>query len=441
MVKVALVLPAGLIGRRHRLTWFSSLVVHASAIGWLWVTANRTTPALGAGPDQSRGSSPMVERGEAVPGEYGVMVDETSIDSIDALLRHPSGNPVAHLDRGDPGRGGDPRTEAQALNLAEADEQARLSPDLLTRFDRDQLQRLRVARSRFSWDDRRSTTHPAELTLVATGPGFVRERRPWSSLTPSRGLSDPQPPRERGAVAEGSPTQLSEDAETRAFRGSIRLGGVESAAGEGLPSAVAGPRHRSSAPVGTARPAVMTGPVAVVAIDRARPLDNQEVEQEVATTVQSLVQASTAGGLPGEGGGGSIGGGAPGAGGTSGDTFRAHALGTGGEHRDDWTDDPALVPYFRQLHHRIDPLWADAFPRSALLDLKQGTVILDFTVFPDGHVVVAWPPWRPSGVDEFDRNCADAVRRAAPFPPFPPELGDSPLHIRAPFAARSPLVK
>jgi len=441
MVKFALVFPAGLIGRRHRLTWFSSLVVHASVMGWLWVTASRRAPALDARPDPGRGSSPSFERAEATPGEYGVMVDETSIDSLGVPPQRPQGNPVAHLDRGDPGRGGDPRIHAQALNLADADDQARLSPDLLTRFDRDQLQRLRVARTRFSWDDRRSTTHPAELTLVATGPGFVRERRPWSPLTPSRGMTDSEPPRERGAVAQGSLIHPSEEAVMRAFRGGIRVGGVESTAGEGLAAVDPGLRHRSAAPVGTARPAVMTGPVAVVAIDRARPLDNQEVEQEVATTVQSLIQASTAGGLPGEGSGGTSGGGAPGVGGTSGETSRAHPLGTGGERHDEWTDDASLVPYFRQLHRRIDPLWTDAFPKSALLDLKQGTVILDFTVFPDGHVVVAWPPWRPSGVDEFDRNCADAVRRAAPFPPFPSELGDTPLHIRAPFAARSPLVK
>jgi TonB family protein len=441
MEKVALVLPSRLIGRRHRLTWVSSLAVHATVMGWLWLTANRMTPARGASPDDGRRPSPSVERVEAVPGEYGVAVDETSIDSLGAPPPLPSGDLIAHLDRADPGRGGEPTVQAQALNLADADDQTRLSPDLLSRLDRDQLQRLRVARSRFSWDDRRSTTHPAELTLVATGPGYVRERRPWSPLTPGRGLRESEPPRERGAVAGGSLTHPSEAAESRAARRGIRVGGVESAAGEGLPDAVPGPRHRASAPVGMARPSVMTGPVAVVAIDRARPLDNQEVEQEVATTVQSLVQASTAGGFPGMGTGGSGGGGAPGAGGASGDTSRAHPLDLGGDRHDDWTDDPTLVPYFRQLHRRIDPLWADAFPRSALLDLKQGTVILDFTVFPDGHVVVAWPPWRPSGVDEFDRNCADAVRRGAPFPPFPPELGDSPLHIRAPFVARSPLVK
>jgi protein TonB len=93
------------------------------------------------------------------------------------------------------------------------------------------------------------------------------------------------------------------------------------------------------------------------------------------------------------------------------------------------------------LHAKIDPLWANAFPKSAIAELKQGMVILKFTVYADGHVAVQWPPVRPSGIDEFDRNCADAIRRAAPFPPIPRELGVSSLTIRAPFVASNPVVR
>jgi TonB family protein len=75
-----------------------------------------------------------------------------------------------------------------------------------------------------------------------------------------------------------------------------------------------------------------------------------------------------------------------------------------------------------------------------MLNLEQGTVILEFTVFADGRAEVHWPPLRPSGIDEFDRNCADAIRRAAPYPPIPPALG-SPLRIRSPFVAVNPIVK
>ena len=79
-----------------------------------------------------------------------------------------------------------------------------------------------------------------------------------------------------------------------------------------------------------------------------------------------------------------------------------------------------------------------------MVELKQGTVILEFTVLANGDVKVSWPPTRPSGIDEFDRNCADAVRRAGPFDPIPQALKDrgySQLRIRAPFEARNPIVK
>jgi TonB family protein len=178
------------------------------------------------------------------------------------------------------------------------------------------------------------------------------------------------------------------------------------------------------------------------AVARARPTDDVDGQQEVATAVRSLVHASTAGGWAGDGSGGSEGGGEAGIGGAHPAGSRATPLGVGaGDVFDYWTSDPRLVPYFRQIHARIDPRWADAFPKSALLDLKQGTVILEFTIFADGHVTVAWPPARPSGVEEFDRNCAEAIRRAAPFPPIPAQLATSELRIRAPFVANNPIVK
>jgi TonB family protein len=75
------------------------------------------------------------------------------------------------------------------------------------------------------------------------------------------------------------------------------------------------------------------------------------------------------------------------------------------------------------------------------VDLKQGTVILEFVVARDGTAKVTWPPLRPSGIDEFDRNCAEAIRRAGPFEPIPPVLGVSSLRIRAPFVANNFVIK
>ncbi len=386
-------------------------------------------------------SDPAPKEGEATPLADGVLVDVRAEDLVGDLPRVTAGDVVAELDRGAPGRGGDLTARERALNLAEQDDRATLSPDTLSRLDRDQIQRLRVARVRTSWEDRRSTTHPAELTLVAMGPGAVRERRPSSPWMPSRGALDSPAPSVEGGGEIGAPLPFDsgDDGERR---GATRAGAAKGDPGAGVFDGRAGKDHRRAAPVGEARPDVTQAAVAVVARERARPRDSVDSQQEVATTVRSLVLASSAGGHPGTGEGGSGGGGSAGAGAETGAGSLARPMGLGdGDVFDYWTTDPRLVSYFRRIHAKVDPLWTDAFPKSALFELKQGTVILDITVLADGSVSVAWPPLRPSGVDDFDRNCAEAVRRAGPFPPIPPELGVRTLRIRAPFVASNPVVK
>jgi TonB family protein len=381
--------------------------------------------------------------GSTVGIELPVVVGEgvqRAVGPVDPMGDPPrigGGTSVARLDQGTAGTGGDPGVRAPALNLADRDEHMRLSPDLVNRLDRDQLQRLRVARKRQSWEDRRSTTHPTELTLLVTGPGIVLERRADSPTMPSRGVEQSPAPSVRGG-APGEPGDLGEGA---APRGGA-AGTLASEPGAGLMTARAGLDHRASAPIASARPDVTEGLVSVPSRDAARPRDDVDSEQEVATTVRSLVHASTAGGAAGDGQGGSAGGGEPGAGASEGAGSRGQPLGLGaGDVYEFWTNDPRLLPYFRLLHARIDPLWRHAFPKAAIMDLRQGTVILMFTVHADGQVSVQWPPVRPSGFEEFDRNCADAIRRAAPLPPIPPQLGVSSLTIRAPFVASNPVVR
>jgi len=376
----------------------------------------------------------------------GIAVEETSIDSFVSVSLRSSGDAVAHLDDGLPGRGGDPSARIQALNLADADDRMRQSPDLLNRLDRDQIQRLRASRARASWDDRRATTHPAELALVAVGPGPVHERCPQSPAMPALGANDPAPPsRRQGSASPGPPAAQAEDIQDDgdAARGSAegdRTGSPVVREGPGQRHAADGTDRWPGAPVGEARPSVTRARVAVPASERSRPSDDVDSDQEVATVVRSLVHASAAGGVPGDKEGGSGGGGAAAAGGIHGVGSRARSLGEEGLV-DYWTEDATSLPYFRQIFRRIDPLWTNAFPKSALLELKQGIVILEFTIDADGRAVVEWPPVRSSGIDEFDRNCAEAIRRAAPFPPIPRELGVKVLRIRAPFVASNPIVK
>jgi len=370
----------------------------------------------------------------------GISVEMQPMETIGVPPRVTAGEAIAHLETGSPGRGGDTQVTAPALNLADRDDRMRLSPDLLNRLDRDQLQRLRVARSRQSWEDRRATTHPTELTLVVTGVGIVIERRAPSPWEPSRGSRRSTSASVQGAEMGASPSADAADGSRRP--GSAQPGSLDSTPGAGLVNARAGLDHRLSAPIGSARPDVTQAAVAVPAIDRARPADDVDSDQQVATTVRALVHASTAGGLLGQGRGGTGQGGEAGAGGGNAAGSLGRPLGLGeGDVFDYWTSDPRLVPYFRQVRAKIDPLWANAFPKSALLDLKQGTVILEFVVFADGHTAVSWPPARPSGIAEFDRNCAEAIRRASPLPPIPRELGLSSVRIRAPFVAINPIVK
>ena len=422
----------------HGLTIAVSVGVHAALTAVLSLLAYRT---LARPPPQEAAAPSSAGTGllsiELPVAGTAALADEPIIDPIGDPPRITAGQDVAHLDTGAAGRGGASSVREPALNLDDADERMRLSPDPIDRLDRDQLQRLRAARARASWEDRRSTTHPAELTLVVNGTGTVFERRTDARIDPSRGALESPSARVQGR-APGDPVEALEGERGNA---GPNVGGRATAPGLGLVDGRPGRDHRASAPIASARPAVVFGPVAVPAVERALPKDDVDGQQEVATAIQSLVHASSAGGVPGDSSGGSEGGGDPGVGGAPGGGSHATPLGAGaGDVFDYWTSDPRLVPYFRRVHAKIDPLWVDAFPRSALFDLKQGTVILDFTVYADGHAVVSWPPLRPSGIDEFDRNCADAIRRAAPFPPIPRPLGTE-LHIRAPFVANNPVVK
>jgi TonB family protein len=431
--------------KTHGLTVALSMAVHAVLTVSVSLLAYRSLSAASpsAVPAQIA-PAPSVAGAVAVDlpqvGE-GIVIDEEPVDPVGEPPRETAGATIAHPDTARPGQGGAPTALVAAQNLSDANERMRLSPDPMSRLDRDQIQRLRVARARASWEDRRSTTHPAELTLVSSGVGSILERRAASPTTPSRGAWQAPRPTVLGASL-GRPT-LDGSVEPSGERpGGEQMGGLQEAPGLGLALAVPGRDHRSAAPVGSARPAVAVGPVAVQATLADRPRDDVDSEQQVATAIRSLVHASTAGGEPGRGEGGTAQGPEAGEGGPVGGGFRAAPLGSGeGDVYDYWTRDPRLLPYFRQIHARIDPLWANAFPKSALLELKQGTTILEFTVAADGHVVVGWPPVRPSGIDEFDRNCAEAIRRAGPFPPIPAALGVTTLRIRAPFAANNPMVK
>lgn len=418
-----------------------SVVAHVGAllgVGWIAYVSLGAREARLA---ESRTEPPTEVVNVELPSfSEGSLVADREIVVEGTPPEEHGGATIARVDTQTTGRGGN-ATGVRAVNLAAIDEPMQLSPDLLSRLERDQVQRLRTAPVRTTHEDRRATTNPMELTFLATGDGEHEERRPSAPSDPSRGsLIAP-----RAAVRGGHPgASESDDLEgPGGTPGASRRGELLASPGVGVRDGQAGSRHDVAARIARGRPDVTEGPVTIPAILRGRPHDTVDSDQEVASTVRSLVHASVAGGLSGEGSGGTAGPSPePGAGGSAGRGSMARPLGTGDGDVFDWyTNDPALLPYFRKIHAKVDPLWRDAFPKSAMLELKQGTVILELTIAKDGTAKVSWPPIRPSGIDEFDRNCADALRRASPFDPIPASLGKTSLRIRAPFVAKNPIVK
>jgi TonB family protein len=424
-------------------TWAASLVVHAVLLGGFGWLAFRSLHAreVEAARAASAAEGPRTIAIELPGIAEGTLLADQTPDRRGDVPEYFGGSPTARLDTGAPGHGGDVTVSKQAINLSDRDEAMRLSPDLLSRLDHDQQQRVHSAETRESREDRRSTTHPMELTFLASGAGQRQERRAPSAVDPSRGGTSTAPASVQGGQ-QGTHDQGRGEEGERQYVGASREGSLLRATGLGVHDAKTGLDHRAQADVAHARPDVALSAVSVPADVRGRPRDDIDSDQEVATTVRSLVHASTSGGIAGEGRGGSGGGGDPGAGGAFGFGSQGRPIGPGdSEWFDLNTNDPRLVPYFRRIHAKIDPLWADAFPKSALYELKQGTVILEVTIAADGTATVAWPPVRPSGIDEFDRNCFNAVRRGSPFEPIPRELGRATLKVRMPFDAQNPIVK
>ncbi len=421
-------------------TWAASIGLHVVAIGAFgWLALHPVAKGAATTLPRAKGDGTIAID---LPGvAEGTLLADRRPDPTGDPPEPKYGSSQAQLDQSKVGRGGEATTIARPTNLSDRDERVHLTPDLLDRLDHDQQQRLRTSKERASREDRRSSKEPMELALLASGDGTRAERRTPSPYDPSRGGLRSDAASVRGGVL-GDPAQVQGDGDARVVSGSARDGSAASAPGVGVRDGRTGVDHRSGAHVMRARPDVVLAAVSVPATRRGRPRDDIDSDQEVARTLRSIVHASTAAGVVGEGTGGTAGGGDPGAGGRVGAGTSARPIGPGdAEWWDLDTTDARLVGYFRRIHQKIDPLWAHAFPLRAALDFRQGTVIFNVTIAANGAVTIAWPPLRPSGIPEFDRNCYEAIQRGAPFDPIPAVLGVTELHVRMPFDAQNPMVK
>jgi len=357
-------------------------------------------------------------------------------EAVTAAMTVPlGGDRTARADQQRSGRGGDGKVSEQALNFADQDDGLTRDQSPMSALTASQLPRIAAGALRRSFENIRSSRDPMELTFVAMGVrGVARERRKEAPIDPAAGLLSSQQRSELGAAlgaAERAPGQGLAVLQS----GSDRVGSMRRSLGVGVTGG--GPMGAESAALrnARARPSVTQGAPSIPSVEEGRPSDTVESEQAVASRMQSIIHASTLGGAPGKGRGGEGGGGNPGAGGDKGAGQQAKKLGAGGSG----PGDVERLGYIRGVQSKVHPLWANAFPRQAILEGRGGTAIVSFTIDANGGVSGVSIS-RKSGVPEFDENVRKAVLRGAPYGPLPPGLRPK-LSLSLTFTAVNPAVR
>ena len=334
----------------------------------------------------------------------------------------PGGGPLErHPDTELAGRGGSRTAPQAATNLDSHIDPISLETDALTHLDRSQVQRLRTANERRSWDDHRSTPSPMQLTFLATGKGSVPERRTTaanaqgsiagSTAAVAGGVPGGEAETEAGALAESAP-------------GAALAGRREPTPQAGAPNAAPRGDPSRGAQVLLARPWVMRARPALPTEQRARPNDIDDSSQAVAARVAALIHASTIGAPQGPGVGGEPAGGLPGRSGTEGMGSRTAPSGFG--PGPDTLNDPGIQGFVAGLKQRVDDQLRRAFPEWAIEEGRSGHIIFELAVLADGRLERVRLV-RPSGIEEYDGNVLTGVRRIPGFGPLPKALGQRAL--------------
>jgi TonB family protein len=331
------------------------------------------------------------------------------------------------------GRGGTRRATERALRLSDSVDGLTLDADPALFTSSSQLSRVDTADERRSREDRRTTPNPMELTFLASGTGSRLQRLLPAHVDPAEGSFGAVPV--APGVRAGTPDP-SEDPVRSAPLGSEEPGAVTVPA-RGVDRGSRRDDYRRSAAVALARPSIRQGRASVATTNRGRPNDTVDSRQEVASAVQSLITASSAGGPLGKGPGGTVGEGEPGAEGTVGPGMRSSPSGDGGIGES--AAPLGIESYVSRVTRKVYPYWEDAFPLWARLEGRGAVAIIGVTILADGtirdvHVV------RPSGIPEFDRNVEHALEAASPYGPLPPRIRDAGLTLHIAFDAMNPAV-
>ena len=350
------------------------------------------------------------------------------------------GATTARIDTGAAGRGGEAALE-RARHLADRNDALTATPESSTLSGKDQVQRIASARLRSSYEDRRSTTRPMELSFVLTGDGRVVERRRYEDVPTAEGALVSRLPQMSHAEARLASRDVAVPNEGAGMVSPPpALAAGVAAPGEGIRNGTATAHaSRDGARITFTRPDLPEAAVSVPAAERGRVRDNVDSRQAVASAVLAIVSASYAGGESGEGRGGTEGAFVPGADGVSGAGSHPRPLGAG---LGDWvefdTTDPLLAGYMRRLKAKVKPALAHAFPRQAALEQRQGYIIVELRIGASGAVEPRL--MRPSGIGEYDENCVVALRGLSPEP-LPAGLGRTSLRVRGRFEVLNPVIR
>jgi protein TonB len=97
-------------------------------------------------------------------------------------------------------------------------------------------------------------------------------------------------------------------------------------------------------------------------------------------------------------------------------------------------------PYFRRMFERLDE--RVVFPHDLALSLRQGEVVVAFTLSASGEVS-RLSVQKTSGFNAFDREVVNALRAAAPFGQVPAAVlhGRAAITVVVPYTFKNPLIR
>lgn len=313
-----------------------------------------------------------------------------------------------------------------------------------------QAQRIRVARDRASYENRRATPNPASSPFLASGDGNHQQRQRVSRTDATQGsvstsapsvVGDPRNAQIAGAQPESGNAAPFEGA-AGDFAREQRAGAQSEQAGLGIAGGQ-GSRRSRAARVAHARPDVDRGPAATLALTPDRVRDDVDSERLAAQLVESTVEASRrAGRRQGAGQGGAGGGGiaaSDGAAGGAGGLSTPHQPGSGNGGLD--TSSRRYRTWYLALRRRIDD--ALVFPRERMLSMDQGQAVFRIRVARNGALEGSPRRMRSSGFHDLDAAARTAIVQTAPYSRLPDDLapGSESIQIDLTVAFENPMVR